>query len=333
MPNGTMTIERTLTPGMRRRLCTLAVLWLLAVPGFAQVNFDEAEIDIWHVRDGIYMLAGPVGNSTVQIGADGVLIVDTQFAELGDKILAAIRALSDGPIRYVINTHAHGDHIGANAIIARAGSTVAGGNVSRAISDAGVGAAIVAHENALFGMLAQDDPPEFAALPTATYFVERKDLYFNGEAVRLIHQSGAHTNGDTLVHFRRSDVISAGDIFVTTGYPFIDTESGGTIDGIIDGLNLIIDLAVPEEKQEGGTYIVPGHGRLADEADVVEYRDMLTIIRDRIRAMVDEGLSLRQVQAAAPTRDYDGRYGSDSGFWTTEQFVVAIYDYLRAASE
>jgi glyoxylase-like metal-dependent hydrolase (beta-lactamase superfamily II) len=304
-----------------------------ALTAQAQVDFATAEINIWPVRDGVYMLVGPVGNSTVQIGDDGVLIVDTQFAELGARILAAIRQLSDQPIRYVVNTHAHGDHIGANAEISRAGNTIAGGTVAGAIADAGIGAAIVAHENALFGMLEQESPPPFEALPTDTYFTDRKDLYFNGEAVRLIHQAAAHTNGDSIVHFRRSDVISAGDIFVTTGYPFIDAASGGTIDGIIDGLNAIIGLAVPEEKQEGGTYIVPGHGRLADEADVVEYRDMLTIIRDRVQAMLDEGLSLRQTQAASPTRDYDARYGSDSGFWTTEQFVAAIYNHLRLEAD
>jgi glyoxylase-like metal-dependent hydrolase (beta-lactamase superfamily II) len=172
----------------------------------------------------------------------------------------------------------------------------------------------------------------FDALPTDTFFVDQKDIYFNGEAVQILHQPAAHTNGDSIVHFRGSDIIAAGDLFVTTTYPFIDVEAGGHIDGLIDALNRIVKIAVPADKQEGGTYVVPGHGRLADEADVVEYRDMLTIIRDRVKSMIEEGMSLRQVQAAEPTRDYDGRYGADSGFWTTEQFVAAIYGNLRGSA-
>jgi cyclase len=174
----------------------------------------------------------------------------------------------------------------------------------------------------------QDPAPAFEALPTDTYFTDQKDLYFNGEAVQLLYQPHAHTNGDSLVWFRKSDVIAAGDVYVTTTYPFIDVANGGHIQGIIDALNRIIKIAVPEAKQEGGTLIVPGHGRLSDEADVVEFRDMLTIIRDRIADMIDRGMSLRQVKAARPTRDYDGRYGSDAGFWTTEQFVEAVYGNL-----
>ena len=291
-------------------------------------DFSTAEINVLPVQGNVYMLVGPVGNSTVQIGEDGVLIVDTQFAELSDKILSVVRTLSDEPIRYVINTHAHPDHVGGNEPIRQAGSTIAGGNVAGAIGDAGVGAAILAHENALFAMTEQEPALPFDALPTDTFFIDQKDLYFNGEAVRILHQPSAHTNGDSIVHFRSSDVISAGDVFVTTTYPFIDEEAGGNIQGIIDALNRIIKIAVPADKQEGGTLVVPGHGRLCDEADVVEYRDMLTIIRDRVQDMVDHGMSLRQAQAAQPTRDYDGRYGADSGFWTTEQFVAAVYRNL-----
>lgn len=288
-------------------------------------DFSTAEIDVWPVQGNVYMLVGPVGNTTVQVGDDGVLVVDTQFAELSGKILAAIESLSSRPIRYVINTHAHPDHTGGNEPIAQAGSTIAGGNVTGAIADAGEGAAIIAQENVLIAMTQQTPPVAFDALPTETFFVPEKDLYFNGEPVVIEHQPNAHTNGDSIVFFRKSDVIAAGDVFVTTTYPFIDLEAGGHIDGIIDALNRIIQLTVPAEKQEGGTLVVPGHGRLSDEADVVEYRDMLTIIRDRVASMVGHGMSLRQVRAAEPTRDYDGRYGSDSGFWTTAQFVEAVY--------
>ncbi len=229
----------------------------------------------------------------------------------------------------MINTHWHADHVGGNELIAKSGSTIAGGNVSGAIADAGEGAAVVAHENVLVRMSGQETPPPFEAWPTVTLFMPQKDLYFNGEAIEILHQPAAHTDGDSLVFFRRSDVVSTGDVFTTTGYPVIRPEDGGGIDGVIAALNRIIAITVPEEKQEGGTLVIPGHGRLCDEADVVEYRDMVTIIRDRIKAMVDMGMTLRQVQAAKPTADYDGRYGATSGLWTTEQFVAAAYESLK----
>jgi cyclase len=304
-----------------------------AMPGSAsaQQNFDGVEIEILPVQNGIYMLVGAGGNITVQTGEDGVLIVDTMFEPLADKILAAVREISDGPITYVVNTHAHPDHVGANASLALAGSNIAGGNVVGAISDAGAQAKIIAHENVLLAMTSQEPQPPFEAWPTDTFFTPQKEIFFNGEAIQILHQPAAHTNGDSIVFFRRSDVISTGDVFITTMYPYIDVANGGTLQGIIDALNNILDIAIPAEKQEGGTLIVPGHGRLCDEADVVEYRDMLTIIRDRIQYMVDEGFSLRQVRNAQPTLDYDGRYGRDSGFWTTEQFIETVYNELGAS--
>jgi glyoxylase-like metal-dependent hydrolase (beta-lactamase superfamily II) len=192
----------------------------------------------------------------------------------------------------------------------------------------GDGAAVIAHENVLLRMSGQPTPPPFEAWPTVTLFMPQKDLHFNGEAVQILHQPAAHTDGDSLVFFRGSDVVSTGDVFTTTGYPVIRPEDGGSINGVVAALNHIIELTVPAEKQEGGTLVIPGHGRLADEADVVEYRDMVTIIRDRIQSMVGMGMTLRQVQAAKPTQDYDGRYGATSGFWTTEQFVAAAYASL-----
>jgi glyoxylase-like metal-dependent hydrolase (beta-lactamase superfamily II) len=314
------------------RLAVAAVAASLIGAASAQpaVDFAKAKIEILPVQGNVYMLVGPVGNSTVQVGDDGVLIVDTQYAELSDKILAAIRTLSKRPIRYVLNTHAHPDHTGGNEAIAQAGATIAGGNVSGTIKDAGEGASVVAHENVMLAMTKRKPPAAQHALPTDTFFVERKDLYFNGEAVQMFHEPGAHTDGDSIVYFRKSDVISAGDVFVTTTYPFIDEQSGGNVDGIIRALNHIIEIAVPADRQEGGTLIVPGHGRLCDEADVVEYRDMLTILRDRIKDMAARGLTLEQVQAAEPTRDYDPRYGATTGFWTTKQFVAAVYHGVKA---
>jgi glyoxylase-like metal-dependent hydrolase (beta-lactamase superfamily II) len=325
---------------MRDRLLGRTALAAALALGSAQPTLAQRSealpppaIEVWPVRDNIYMLVGAGGNSTVQVGEDGVLIVDTKLVAAAEPLLAAIAQLSSKPIRYVINTHAHPDHIGSNEQVARAGSTIAGGNVSGTIADAGVGATVIAHENVLVRMSGQESPPPFEAWPTDTFFVAQKDLFFNGEAVQILHMPAAHTDGDSIVFFRRSDVISAGDVFSTTLYPVIRPEDGGGIDGVITALNQIIALTVPEEKQEGGTLVIPGHGRLTDEADVVEYRDMVTIVRDRVQAMIDMGMGPRQVQAAQPTRDYDGRYGADDGFWTTEQFVEAVYRSLMEIND
>jgi len=178
----------------------------------------------------------------------------------------------------------------------------------------------------------QQAPTVSAAWPTDTYFTKKKELFFNGEPIEIFHEPSAHTDGDSLVFFRHSDVISAGDLFVTTTYPVIDLERGGNIQGIIGALNHILDIAIPKEKQEGGTYVIPGHGRLCDEADVLEYRDMVTIIRDRIQDLVKKGMTLDQVKAARPTLDYDGRYGAKTGFWTTDMFIEAVYRSLAKKS-
>lgn len=314
----------------RIRSYALPIVCLWGAGAFAQDGGAEehAEIHVLPVQGNVYMLIGADGNVSVQVGEEGVLIVDTLREELSDRLLAAIRELSGGPIRYVISTHAHADNTGGNATIAQAGSNIAGGNVLGAIADAGETAKIIAHENVLVSMSVAETPLPFEAWPTDTYFTDRKEVFFNGEAVQVLHQPAAHTNGDSIVFFRRSDVISAGDIFLTTRYPFIDRENGGSFQGIIDALNRIIDLTVPADRQEGGTMVIPGRGRLCDEADVVEYRDMLTIIRDRIRDLAEQGASLRDVLDARPTLDYDGRYGADSGFWTTEQFITAIYEEM-----
>lgn len=300
----------------------------------AQQNFDDIQIEVLQVRDNIYMLVGSGGNITVQIGADGVLIVDTQYAELSDKILARIHELAgDSTLRYIINTHHHADHTGGNATLRAVGSTVVGGNVGGDIGDAGQGAQIIAHENALLHMVAPvtGEPVPSEAWPTLTYFNEKRDMWFNDEGIRILHQPAAHTDGDSIVYFRQSDVIAAGDVYVTAMYPFIDVANGGSIQGIIAAANNIIDLIIPVYGQDGGTLVIPGHGRLSDIGDVINWREMLTIIRDRIQDMIDRGMTLEEVQAAKPTQDYDARWGRDSGFWTTTQFVEAVYQNLSAA--
>jgi cyclase len=289
--------------------------------------------EILPVQRNVYVLAGGGGNITLQIGKDGVLLVDSGLADLSKATLEAIRKFTDKPIHYIINTHLHPDHTGGNEAIGKAGSTITGGDVLDDISGLEKGAAIWAHQRVLDRMSApngKEPAAAFGALPTDTYRGKQKDLYFNDEAVVLLHQPAAHTDGDSLVFFRGSDVISTGDIFVTTGYPVIDLERGGSIQGIIDALNRIIELTVPAALQEGGTLVVPGHGRICDEADVVEYRDMVTIIRDRIQNLLNKGMSLEQVKAARPTADYDPRYGSDTGLWTTDKFIEAVYRSLSA---
>jgi cyclase len=298
-------------------------------------NFDSVEIKIQPAQNSVYMLVGSGGNITVQIGKDGVLVVDTQYAPLSNKILAAIRSLSSGPIRYIINTHVHADHTGGNENIRKAGSTIAGGNVSFDIQDAAQGAQIIAHDNVLKRMSARGAQPAIptAAWPTSTFIGDDKKLFFNGEGIHILHQPAAHTDGDSIVFFRRSDVISTGDIFITTNYPVIDIAAGGTINGIIDGLNKIIELIIPVYGQEGGTLVIPGHGRLSDMGDVINYREMATIVRDRVQDMIKKGMTLEQVKAAKPTRDYDPLYGATTGFWTTEMFVEAVYKTLAPAGK
>ena len=327
-------VKRARGVSLEAALCF--VLVGVSQPGIAQmdIDFDAVEIRTLPVQGNIYVLFGAGGNITVQVGDEGVLVVDTMFAPLSDKVLAAIRELSDRPLQFVINTHAHPDHVGGNAKLAEAGVTITSGNVglSLTVDDIMSQAAIIAHENVLKSMIVQDPQPPFEMWPTSTYYTGSKDLYFNGESIRFLHMPNAHTNGDTIVYFRRSDVISTGDIFNMVSFPYIDVAGGGSIQGIIDALNSIIDLTVPLRNQEGGTMVIPGHGRVADEFEVVEYRDMLTIIRDRIQALIDDGMSLRQVQRMDPTKGWNNRFGSDSWFWTTEQFVEAIYRELIEGS-
>jgi len=322
---------------MTRRTLHLAFAAVAAVGlivsvrlGAQQQNFDAVQVRVLKAQGNIYMLTGAGGNVTVQAGSDGVLVVDTQYAEMSQKLLTAIRSISTAPIRYIIDTHVHGDHVGGNENIKKAGATIAGGNVSGDIKDAAEGAQIWAHDNVLLRMSDPKRTPAIptAAWPTSTFTGKDKKLFFNGEGVHVIHEPAAHTDGDSIVFFRRSDVISAGDIFNTTNFPVIDVAGGGTINGIIDGVNHLIEIIIPVYGQEGGTMVIPGHGRLSDLGDVLNYREMATIVRDRVRDMKKKGMTLEQVKAARPTRDYDPLYNPPGAFYTADQFVEAVYRTL-----
>jgi len=311
-------------------LAFTAVFMATTVVGLAQ---PAGEVHVFPVRGNVYMLTGAGGNITLQTGKDGVLLVDSGLAAMSGKVVAAIRTVSNGPIRFIVNTHVHPDHTGGNENIAKLGSTIIDVNFLADIAGRSIvpGAKIIAHESVLDQMTATVNGQPAApsgAWPADTYITRRKDFFINNEAVVLFHEPAAHTDGDSVVFFRRTDVISSGDLFTPDTYPFIDLQRGGSIQGILAALNHIIELAVPENNEEGGTYIIPGHGRICDEADVVEYQTMLTIVRDRVQDLIKKGMTLEQVKAARPTSDYDVHYGSTSVFWTTEKFVEAVYQNL-----
>lgn len=284
-----------------------------AVP--VAVGAQQNRIDTFHVQGNVYMLSGAGSNVAVQIGEDGIIVVDPGSRETSADVLSAIRALSDQPIRWIINTSADADHTSGNETISQAGITVNGNP-----------AAIIAHENVLARMAAEDRP--VTEWPLNSFFESQRDFYFNGEAVFIYHIPSAHTDGDVLVYFRGSDVLVTGDLFVTTHFPVFDPESGGGVNGFIEGLNAALDITVPAYLQEGGTYVIPGHGRVSDEADLVSYRDLVLFVRDRVRHMIDQGMSLRDVQGAEPSLDYDSRYSDEDIPWTTEMFVEAVYRSL-----
>lgn len=320
----------------------------------ARQRRPDGEIRVLPVRGNIYMLVGAGANIVVSAGRDGALLVDTGAAAMSDKVLATVRQLSrrvpapqqscvgpgqrctwwessnflpatlapapPRPIAGIINTSFDSDHVGGNATIVKAGRSYG--------ARAGEGAWVIAHENApAHASKSQPPPPE--AMPTETYFGADKKLnFFNGEGVVVWHRPAAHTDGDSIVQFRQSEVLAAGDVLNMTSYPVIDVDKGGTVQGIVDSLNWILDIAVVEHMMEGGTIIVPGHGRLTDSADVAYYRDMMTIIRDRVQVAMKKGLTLQQIKAAKLTRDYDPRFGRNPS-WTPDMFIEAIYRSLN----
>jgi glyoxylase-like metal-dependent hydrolase (beta-lactamase superfamily II) len=311
---------------MKARRGVAVTIAVLTAGMAVRAQQNSSSMDVLKVHGQVYLVAGPASNAVVQVGDQGVLVVDTMREQDADALLAEVRKLAGGKaIRYVVNTHAHLDHVGGNAKISQAGTQLVGGNFGGQVQ--GDHAFIFAHEKVLAALSAKTGSTPalpFAAWPTDTFFQAEKDLYFNGEGIQLIYEPAAHTDGDVMVWFRASDVIATGDVFDTTRMPEIDLRRGGHVNGVIEALNRIIDVAISEQFTEGGTRIVPGKGRICDEFEVVEYRDMVTIVRDRVQTMIRKGMTLAQVQAARPAFEYIPRYGAASA----TAFVDAAYKNL-----
>jgi len=312
---------------MRRLLLAVAILGSVRLQADQDVRLKPdttGAVRILKVRGDVSMIQTPGGNVTVLTFPQGVTLVDTGAADTADQVLQAIRTLSKQPIRYIINTSVDPGHTGGNAKLAPVGIQVTGGNVAGQVGTDG--AEVIAHENVLERMSARNARPAVPsnAWPQTTYHTDSIKLstLYHGDGVQVFYAPNAHTDGDSIVFFRHNDVIATGDVFSTVSYPSIDVDRGGSVNGIVDALNKILDIAFPDFRSEGGTLIVPGHGRVCDFADVAYYRDMVTIVRDRVQAMVKKGSTLEQVKNAKLTQDYDPRYGSG------DAFVEAAYKSL-----
>jgi len=312
-------------------LAAMLILVACAVLNAATLQTASApsSLEVLEVRPAFFVIAGAGANVGVQVGEDGVVIVDAGSAVGAPGVLAAIRRISAKPIRYVIDTGPDADHVGGNEVLASAGEKLfAGGLPGGGQQNAATAADRVAPIISAEGVLRHLAKSPAAGWPTEVFHYSRKAMYLNGEAIEVVRQPAAHTDSDVVAFFRRSDVVMAGDVLDTRQFPVIDVERGGSIQGEIAALNRLVDLAVPSTPvvtREAGTIVVPGHGRLCDQYDVVDYRDMVTIVRDRVRDLIKAGRSLADVKAAQPAKGYMGRYGNSGGTWTTDRFVEAVY--------
>jgi glyoxylase-like metal-dependent hydrolase (beta-lactamase superfamily II) len=296
-----------------------------------------ASLETLHVQGNVHLIGGAGANVTAQVGEEGVLVVDTGDGTANEALLSELRKLSAKKINHIVITSMNRDRVGGNAALAAAGANPSFEPMnSIGAAGSGKGALIHSHENTLLEISRLAAGPKAIKQdnwPNRTFFTSHTAFSYDGEPIELIHVPNATSTGDIIVFFRKSDVISAGSIFSTVSYPVIDASRGATIQGVLNGLNRIIDIAVPRINQEGGTLVIPAYGRVSNESDVVEYRDMLTIVRDRIKAMVESGATLEEVKKARPTLDYDGIYdervpGID---WNAEKLIEAIYRELRSS--
>jgi cyclase len=309
------------------------------LPRTAAQSAPPSEIEVVQLRDNFYVIGGAGGNIVMQTGPEGVILVDSGSTAMAEAVRAAIAKVTPLPIRYIINTSMDADHVGGNEVLSKAGLSILPGAVA---AGAGLGddvlanfgyASVMAHENVLTRMSEAEPPVPSALWPTKTFFYRTYSMYLNGEGIQVMHQPAAHTDGDVIVFFRRGDVIATGDLVDTTRFPFIDVERGGTLQGELDALNRLMELSihnVPLLWYPDRTLLVPGHGHVYDKLDLLEYRDTITVVRDRVQDLIDQGMTLAQVQAANPTLGYRSQYGTDTGPWTTDMFVAAVYNELAA---
>ncbi|MGE0594016.1 MAG: hypothetical protein AB7G23_15650 [Vicinamibacterales bacterium] len=296
------------------------------VPGDPPV--PAGELEVLKVQGNVWMIAGAGGNIAAQVGEQGVVLVDTGAAGVSDRVLAALRTITDRPIRYIINTSMAPQRVGGNAVIAALpGGSLAGAERGAIIS-------VIAQENvyAKMSRTGPDGQPLYpvAAWPSDGYYAPQRGLIFNGEAIDIIHVPAAFSDGDSLVYFRGSNVLVSGNVFTTTHFPLVNRTEGGTFAGSLEALNRMLDITIPDDLAEGGTYVVPGYGRISDEADLVEYRDMVTIVRDRLRKLITtERMTLAQVKAAHPLLGWEGRYSRPE--WTVDMFIEAVFDEFAPA--
>ena len=306
----------------------------------AQASGDE--LAVVELRPNFFLIAGAGGNILAQVGPIGVIVVDSGTTEAADRVVAAIQRLTPLPVRYIINTGMDADHVGGNQKRARAGLSIlpgavaAGAGLGDALLNNAGGASVLAHENVLTRMSAptgQTPALPSGLWPTKTFQYRNYSMYLNGEGIQVTHMPAAHTDGDTVVAFRRGDVIATGDLIDTTRFPVIDVARGGSVQGEIDALNRLMDMTIynlPLQWTTDRTLLVPGHGHVYDKLDLLEYRDAITVVRDRVQRLIDQGRTLDQVKAANPTLGYRSQYGAESGPWTTDMFVEVIYRELSA---
>ena len=285
-----------------------------------------AGLETIKVRDNVYAIFGAGSNITVHVGEDGLILVDSGTTAAAEQVLAALKAISDQPIRLIINTSADMDHVGGNDVVGATGLEV---NPDSFNDDPR--ATVLSHENVLT-RLSGDDKIPTDLWPSETFTSRVRSMYLNNDAVMVYRMTGAHTDGDVVVLFRKADVIATGDIIDLRSFPVIDPKNGGSIQGELDALNRLLEMTVPAMPlvlKPGRTLLIPGHGRVSDYAELVEYRDMVTTIKDNIEVLIKKGMTLEQVKAANPTAGYRARWGKESGPWTTDMFVEAIYNGLK----
>ena len=299
-----------------RRPSLLAATALAAAtfgtPLAAQQNFDAVQVTSQQLAPRVFALFGSGGNMGLLVGDDGAVLIDDQYAPLSDKIRAAIAKLTDKPVRFIVNTHLHGDHTGGNEAFGKSGAViVAHDNVRKRLS--------TSQFSQRFNRTTPPSP--YAALPVVT-FAEDLTLHLDGDSIRVVHVPPAHTDGDAFIYFAKANVIHMGDTFTNGSYPFVDVSSGGTIDGYLTAADRVLAIANDQ------TRIIPGHGAVASKADLQEFRRVVGTIRDRVAAMVKQGKSLTEVAAAKPTAEWDATWGK--GFMTPDVFLDIVYNDVKS---